>query len=60
MSFENFIPKGGIENFNSVQLFLGSRNGLTGLNYTELQKMSTQYKHSLYNQLGIVKMFYSV
>ena len=60
MSFENFIPKGGIENFNSVQLFLGSRNGLIGLNYTELQKMSTQYKHSLYNQLKKEKMFYSV
>ena len=60
MSLENFIPKGGIENLYSVQLFLGSRNGLIGLNYTELQKMSTQYKHSFYNQLGIVKMFYSV
>ena len=25
-----------------------------------LQKIPTQYKHSLYDQLGIAKMFYSV
>ena len=33
---------------------------LIGLNYTELQKISTHYKHSLYNQLGIAKIFYLV
>ena len=40
--------------------FWDRRNILIGLNYTELQKISSQYKHFLYNQLGIAKMFYSV
>ena len=55
MLLEKFIPKGKIENFYSVSLFWNRRNVLIGLNYTKLQKTSAQYKHSLYNQLGIAK-----
>ena len=51
MSLEKFIPKG-----SRVEYFWDRRNVLTGLNYTELQKVSTQYKLFLYNQLGITKM----
>ena len=60
MSLEKFMPKGRIENSYSVKLFGGLRNVLISLNYTKLQKSSTQYKHSLYNQLGIAKIFCSV
>ena len=60
MSLEKFMPKGRIENFYSEKLFWGRRNVLISLNYTKLQKTSTQYKHSLYNQLEIAKMFCSV
>ena len=38
------------ENFYSVYLFQDPENVLIGLNYKELQKSSTHYKHSLYNQ----------
>ena len=61
MSLEKFIAKGRIiENFYSAKPFWDRRNVLIDLNYTELQKISTQYKRSLYNQRGIAKMFYSV
>ena len=40
--------------------FLGLSKCSVGLNYTKLQKTSAQYKHSLYNQFGVAKMFYSV
>ena len=60
ISWEKFIRKGRKENFYSVELFCYRRNVLIGLNYTELQKIYTQYKQSLYNQLGIVKMSYSI
>ena len=50
ISLENFIAKGRIaENFCTVSLFLDRQNVVTGLNYAERQKISTQYKHSLYN-----------
>ena len=53
MSLEKFIAKGRIiENFYSAKPFWDRRNVLIGLNYTELQKISTQYKRSLYNQRG--------
>ena len=38
------------ENLQSVYLFQDPQNVLIGLNYRELQKISTHYKHSLYNQ----------
>ena len=38
MSLEKFIPKGGIENFFSVQLFRDSLNVLTGLKTTQICK----------------------
>ena len=60
ISLEKFIWKGRIENFYSVWLFRDRRNVPIGLNYIELQKISTQYKHSLYNQPGISKMSYSI
>ena len=60
ISLQKFIPKGRIENFYSVWLFWDRGNVLVGLNYTKLQKTSTQHKHSLYNQLRIVKIFYLV
>ena len=61
MSLEKFIPKGRIiENVYSAKLFWDRRNVLIGLNYTELQKIYTQYKLFLYNQREIAKMFYSV
>ena len=59
-SLEKIILKGRIvEHFYSVQLFWDRRNVLIGVNYTEFQKISIQYKHSLYSQLGIAKMFHS-
>ena len=60
ISLEKFIRKGRIENLYSVQLFWDRRNVLIGLNYIELEKISTQYKHSLYKQPGITKISYSI
>ena len=60
ISLEKFIRKGRRENFYSVELFWYRRNVLIELNCTELQKIYAQYKQSLYNQLGIVKMTYSI
>ena len=56
----NIFRKGRRENFYSVELFWYRRNVLIELNCTELQKIYAQYKQSLYNQLGIVKMTYSI
>ena len=61
MSFEKFIPKRRKgEKLYSVKIFWDPRNVPIGLKYAELQKISTHYKHSLHNQLGIAKIFYLV
>ena len=61
MSLEKIYAKRKDSSKFLLCITLGDRqNVLIGLNYTELQKFSTQYKPFLYNKLGITKMFYSV
>ena len=60
MSLEAFILKKKNRKFLLCITFWGLSKCSNSFKLHKLQKISTQYKHSLVNQLGIAKMFCSV